>query len=119
MYKHDEMKQYAELNKQSNFVTSIEKIFNMNELIDFDEQYLLNEEESLQPESDFTTLKNIVCTRWNSLLEMLRSFISNSLSINVALSYASKTELSIGKEELKILQGLKTFFEIFEASTII
>lgn len=49
----------------------------MNELIDFDEQYLLNEEEekSSQLEPNFTTLKSSVCTRWNSILKILRSFI--------------------------------------------
>lgn len=35
-YKHDELKQYAKINSQSNFLNVIETIFNMKSLIDFD-----------------------------------------------------------------------------------
>lgn len=118
-YKHDEMKQYADLNQQVNFVNTIEKIYDCNELIEFDDQYMLSEEELGTSNSNFTSLKNSVCTRWNSLLVMIRSFVDNSVSINVALGYASKAELCIQNEELKILQSLKTFFEIFEQCTLV
>lgn len=50
---------------------------------------------------------------------MLRSFIDNSTAINVALGYVYKMELCIQKEELNIIKGLRTFFEIFECCTVV
>lgn len=112
-YKHEEMVQYAQINKQMQFMSLIENAIDIDELNNFDDQYHLNDE------NNHTSLKNSNATRWNSLLTMVKSFVKNYMNINTALMFIGKLDHLIQNEELNILKAFQEFLEIFESCTVV
>lgn len=48
---------------------------------------------------------------------MLRSFVQYKVAINISLGYACRTDLNIDKEEIKIIESLVQFLQVFEKCT--
>lgn len=113
VYKHEELAQYAEINTQIYFIKVVENAIDMDDGNNFDVKYQLSDETD-----DFTSLKLSNVTRWNSTLKMIRSFVDNSFSINVALGYTGKSDLTLQTEELAILKGVRGFLEIFRPALL-
>lgn len=65
-----------------------------------------------------TTLKNSVDTRWNTLLNMFRSFSQNFETLNIALIKANKEAFVFMHMEKNIIHKLAEFLAIFEKATI-
>lgn len=65
------------------------------------------------------TLKTTVPTRWNSVLNMIRSLLSLQKEVNEVLKRAGKALLCLQPEDIDILANLAKFLEDFEKFTLI
>jgi len=70
-------------------------------------------------ESGHRTLKNSVCTRWNSTLTMVESILDLYDPMNEALRKIGQFDLCIDEEDRGMLQELRVFLSCFKSMTLL
>ena len=79
----------------------------------------LGTEKSKQGPQTHKTLKTTVPTRWNSVLNMIRSLVSLHKEVNEILKRIGKALLCLMPDDIKLLGDLVSFLEDFEKFTLI
>lgn len=69
--------------------------------------------------SGHQTLKNSVCTRWNSTLTMVESILDLFEPMNEALRRVGKFDLCLDEDDRGILQELRVFLTSFKSMTLL
>lgn len=106
------------------------KIRNLQDEIDADsndpvddmdetEDVVLGTEKSKQGAQTHKTLKTTVPTRWNSVLNMIRSLVSLHKEVNEVLKRTGKPLLCLMPDDINLLGNLASFLEDFEKFTLI
>ncbi|CAF3986211.1 unnamed protein product [Rotaria sp. Silwood1] len=67
----------------------------------------------------FHTLKKRVCTRWNTILIMLRSFLPNINAIRIVLARMDSVDMLPSFDELELLKVLVIYLSAFKSATTI
>ncbi|XP_046812217.1 uncharacterized protein LOC124421304 [Lucilia cuprina] len=97
------------------------KIQNITNCIECDENIVFSDIESeieaVLKNPHLPTLKNSVETRWNSLLNMIKSFSLNCEVINIVLLKIKKEELLIPAMQGELIKDFADFLEIFAEAT--
>lgn len=123
MYRHDELSKIFEQEQQCDLLKLLKSATETFEM--------LSDEEKTSPEFDsetelelpdmkfdrYKSLKNANATLWGSLLMMVCSFVENSVTLNIALTVADRTDLHISTSEKEKLLEFKGFLEVFESCT--
>lgn len=79
----------------------------------------LGTKKSIQGSQTHKTLKTTVPTRWNSVLNMIRSFVSMETRVTEILKRIGKPLLCLLPDDIKLLCNLVSFLEDFEKFTLI
>lgn len=117
-FKTEEIQKMQELKQNEDVYINIQNIYNS---LNLDENFITGEMEdhlaAAMKTANMPTIKNSVPTRWNSLLEMVKSFEKNLEVVNVTLVKLKMESLLIHPTERKVLSEFRGFLEIFEEAT--
>lgn len=83
------------------------------------EDWQLGTKKSKQGSQTHKTLKTTVPTRWNSVLNMIRSLVSMETEVTEILKRIGKPLLCLLPDDIKLLCNLVSFLEDFEKFTLI
>jgi len=70
-------------------------------------------------QSGHQTLKNSVCTRWNSTLTMVESILDLYDPMNEALRMIGQFDLCVDEDDRGVLQELRVFLSCFKSMTLL
>jgi len=70
-------------------------------------------------QSGHQTLKNSVCTRWNSTLTMVESILDLYDPMNEALRKIGQFDLCVDEDDRGVLQELRMFLSCFKSMTLL
>jgi len=92
-------------------------ISHTSELLEFDDQYRLEEDATETDTHHHVTLKSSYPTRWNSSLTMIQSILDMKQEVMNALKRTGKVEMCLDTDEIELLEELRKFLKPFESFT--
>jgi len=92
-------------------------ISDTSDLLEFDDQYRLEEDATETDTHHHVTLKSSCPTRWNSSLTMIQSIFHIKREVMNALKRTGEVDMCLDTDEIELLEELQKFLKSFESFT--